>query len=639
MSSREVSILRILQFFTDIALLAFSFYFAYLLRFEFSIPDDSHRLMWEQLPLFVGVSWLVLMVSGAYRRAWRYVSLVDMPHFLYPLMTTGMIMVVLRLTVTEDKAFLRFPLSVTIMSAGLAFLLLMGIRILWRLNCESIEPWFWPRRAVQAKQRREAFASFSRLALIGAGDAGVMAAREFRGQGRDEFLAGFFDDERAKTGQYIAGLKVLGTTEDLPALYQRGVFEEAIITIGSPRGKDIARIARICEQAGIPTRVIPPLGDLLTGKVSITHVRPVSIEDLLGRDEVKLDIDAIRAYVSGRRILVTGAGGSIGSELARQIIRFAPEKLIMLDHSEFALFEIDRELNAAANASILVPVVADVRDRERICSVFRQQRPHAVFHAAAFKHVPMMEQNVVEAVHNNVIGTHVIAGLAGDHRVEVFVNISTDKAVNPTSVMGASKRLAEIVVQDLTATYPQTRFESVRFGNVLGSTGSVIPLFKEQIANGGPVRVTHPDMRRYFMTIPEAAQLVLQSATLGQGGEIFVLDMGEPVKIIDLAHDLIRLSGFRPGEDIKIEFTGMRPGEKLFEELSVAEENTERTRHPKIFTGRHRTYPPEQVKSIMAELTSLIARMDDDAMRQKIQTWIPEFQVTSIVNSSSCINT
>ena len=353
-------------------------------------------------------------------------------------------------------------------------------------------------------------------------------------------------------------------------------------------------------------------------------LRPVQIEDLLGREVVHLDVHAINQFVAGKRIMVTGAGGSIGSEMVRQLNGFGPAEILLVERCEFALYEIHREMRSKSKSVRFVPVVADIADSARMGEVFAKYRPQVVVHAAAYKHVPLMEANEVEAIRNNTLGTRKLADLAGQSGVEVFVLISTDKAVNPTSVMGASKRLAEIAMQNLCARHVGTRFVAVRFGNVLGSTGSVIPLFREQIRKGGPITVTHPDMQRYFMTIPEASQLVLQAASMGRGGEIFVLDMGQPVKIVDLARDMIRLSGLEPDVDIHIEFTGLRPGEKMFEELHNDSENVERTRHPMIYIGKIPGDAVYSVESGLARFAELCQAGNAAGIRQLIQHLLPE---------------
>jgi FlaA1/EpsC-like NDP-sugar epimerase len=380
----------------------------------------------------------------------------------------------------------------------------------------------------------------------------------------------------------------------------------------------------LCEAATIPTKIIPGIYEIVGGKINVSRIRNVAIEDLLGREPVQLDEDAISTVVRGRVVMVTGAGGSIGAELCRQVCRFGPAAVVLVEQAENNLFQIHRELSERHPEMVIHPCIADICDRPRIDGLFSLHRPSVVLHAAAHKHVPMMEWNPGEAVKNNVFGTRTLADLAHTYGVGEFVMISTDKAVNPTSTMGVCKRIAELYIQALSQQ-SETRFVTVRFGNVLGSTGSVIPIFQEQISRGGPVTVTHPEMKRYFMTIPEACQLVLQAATMGQGGEIFILDMGSPVEILELARDLIRLSGLRPDEDIEIRFTGMRPGEKLFEELVVAEENADKTRHPKIFVGRLTPHPLEEVKTQLTELCELVDSADVARIRAKLSAIVPEY--------------
>ncbi len=389
-------------------------------------------------------------------------------------------------------------------------------------------------------------------------------------------------------------------------------------------GHEIRRIVELCRPTGVSLRTLPGVDSLIDGTVTVSQLSDVAIEDLLGRDPVTLDTEALHDFIRGRSVLVTGAGGSIGSELCKQICRFKPKTIVLVEQAENNLFEIHRALKAEFREVSVVPYVADICDSKRLEAVFETERPAVVFHAAAHKHVPMMESNPGEAIKNNVFGTKKVADTAHRFGVERFVMVSTDKAVNPTSVMGASKRAAEIYVQTLS-TRSKTHFITVRFGNVLGSAGSVIPIFKEQIAKGGPVMVTHPEMRRYFMTIPEACQLILQAGAMGRGGEIFILDMGDPVKIVDLARDLIRLSGYRPDEDIAIEFSGMRPGEKLFEELSFDAEKAEKTRHPKIFVGIFRAYAEEEVERGLARLHGLTDGFSPAQIRDALRTLIPEY--------------
>ncbi|MGE5587647.1 MAG: polysaccharide biosynthesis protein [Clostridia bacterium] len=425
-----------------------------------------------------------------------------------------------------------------------------------------------------------------RALIVGAGEAGVMVAKELRTHpelGYD--VVGFVDDDRSKQGYMLADLRVLGTRGDLAALVGRHDVDEIIIAMPSAPGRVVKEIVAACEGLGTRVKTLPGVYELIDGKVDVSRIRDVQIEDLLRREEIKVDLDRIGGYLTGRRVLVTGAGGSIGQELCRQIARFRPENLVLLGHAENDIYEIDLELRETFPDLCVAPVIGDIRDAARMEGVFGRHKPDVVFHAAAHKHVPLMEMHPEEAINNNVFGTWNVATAADRHGASRFVFISTDKAVNPVSIMGSTKRAAELLVQALDK-HSETKFIAVRFGNVLGSRGSVIPLFKRQIAAGGPITVTHPDMVRYFMTIPEAVQLVIQAAAMGEGGEVFVLDMGEPVRIVDLARDLVRLSGLDPDRDIEIKFTGVRPGEKLFEELLTAEEGTVATCHERIFIAR-----------------------------------------------------
>jgi FlaA1/EpsC-like NDP-sugar epimerase len=438
-------------------------------------------------------------------------------------------------------------------------------------------------------------------------------------------VVGFLDDNREKLHADIHGVRVLGAIDRLPEVVVGRDVDEVILAVPSATGPQMRRIVDLCKAANVRFKTMPGVDQLIDGRVSLNQVRNVAIDDLLGRDPVKLDMNAIGDAIEGHVVMVTGAGGSIGSELCRQVARFSPAALLLVERTENSLFEIHRELiGKGLSPSALIPCVADVVDASRMEALFALHKPTVVIHAAAHKHVPMMEWNPGEAVKNNVGGTRTLAELAHRHQVERFVMVSTDKAVNPTSVMGATKRVAEICVQSLSQQ-SRTRFVTVRFGNVLGSAGSVIPIFKEQIAAGGPVTVTHPEMKRYFMTIPEASQLVLQAGTMGEGGEIFILDMGEPVKIADLARDLITLSGFTPGEDIEIAFTGMRPGEKLFEELSVDAEAAVKTAHPKIFVGKFRPYEWDRVLKGTDRLLA-VAGQPAAEVRAALRVLVPEYR-------------
>ncbi|HEX5854947.1 MAG TPA: nucleoside-diphosphate sugar epimerase/dehydratase, partial [Thermoanaerobaculia bacterium] len=448
-------------------------------------------------------------------------------------------------------------------------------------------------------------------------------------------VRGFVDDDPRKYDLTIQGVRVLGATSDLPGLVRKLAIDEVVITIAQAPRAAIRRIVQICESVPVKVRIMPGIWEILQGDVQVSSIRDVDIEDLLGRDPVKLDEEEIRRFLVGSVVMVTGAGGSIGSELARQVARLGPRQLLLVERAEFALFDVDREIRRRWPDSRPVAVVADIGDEARMHRVFEDHRPQIILHAAAHKHVPLMEANASEAIRNNVLGTARLGTLAGEYGVDVFVMISTDKAVRPTSVMGASKRVAELVVQDLDGRY-RTRFVAVRFGNVLGSAGSVIPIFREQIRNGGPVTVTHPDMVRFFMTIPEASQLVLQAGAMGKGGEIFVLDMGEPVRIVDLAQEMIRLSGFKPNEDIDVVFTGVRPGEKLYEEMGTEEENVSPTGKAKILIGKIPPSPPDVVERALEKLKWLADDGHEDAIRRFLMELLPDARLggaASLVNA------
>ncbi len=476
--------------------------------------------------------------------------------------------------------------------------------------------------------------------MVGAGDAGTIVVREMlNNPSLGMEVIGFIDDDPRKRSARIAGVPVLGNRRAVPQLVIDHGIELVIIAIPTAPGREVRDIVAICEKAGVPTKTMPGLYEMLDGTVSVNQLRHVQIEDLLRRETVQTDTEAVRRLISGKRVLVTGGGGSIGSEVCRQVLRCGPSALLALGHGENSIFEacaeLEQQLRAMARAQSSVfqtipqiyPVIADIRFPDRIRAVFEQYRPEIVFHAAAHKHVPLMEVNPTEAISNNVLGTRNLLDAAVMADVERFVMISTDKAVHPKSVMGASKRVAELLIHQ-TAWENSRPYVAVRFGNVLGSRGSVLQTFKQQIAAGGPITITHPDMTRYFMTIPEAVQLVLQAAVLGQGGEVFMLDMGEPVKIVDLAHDLIELSGLEVGRDVEIVFTGIRPGEKLHEELFIAGESYRRTKHQKIFviesaTG---TVLPSQLNQMVARLENATYNDDVTRLMQTLQQLLPDFQ-------------
>jgi len=574
------------------------------------------------IPWVVALQYGLLTLLGARRFSWRFIGLRETLRISAALATGVGLLLALRFAVpgVQDDApligHLLLPIGVIAIDGMLAFIGLAGIRASRRLLGEHAN------RLAVLRSSDETIPTM----MVGAGMAGVLVAREIaRRPDLGIRAVGFLDDDKVKQGQVIHGIEVLGATDRVAELCAKYGAKQVLITIAAASRKEIRRIALQCEESGIPTKIIPGLFEIVGGQVNLSRIRSVEIEDLLGRDPVQLDTEAIAEDLKGSVVLVTGAGGSIGSELCRQIARFGPQTLLLVEQAENSLFHIHRELASSHPDLTLVPLIADVCDATRMRSLFDDFRPEVVFHAAAHKHVPMMEWNPGEAVKNNVVGTRTVADLSHALGVRQFVMISTDKAVNPTSVMGATKRVAEIYVQGLSG-HSRTRFVTVRFGNVLGSAGSVIPIFQEQIAKGGPVTVTDPEMRRYFMTIPEACQLVLQAGSMGDGGEIFVLDMGEPVKIVDLARDLITLSGLKPGEDIEIEFTGIRPGEKLFEELSVEEEEATKTKHPKVYVGRVR---PTEWSSVPPALEALVRVADEgkpEEIRAHLQALVPEFQ-------------
>jgi FlaA1/EpsC-like NDP-sugar epimerase len=455
-----------------------------------------------------------------------------------------------------------------------------------------------------------------------------MAAQETQARGNTDLdVKGFVDDDPAKQDSVIHGIKVLGTTRDLPRLVRELEIDQVIITLSYASGQDIRRIVETCERIPVKVRIIPRLYAILQGSVEVNHIRDVQVEDLLGREPVRLDELEVGRFLAASAVMVTGAGGSIGSELARQVARYRPSSLILVERAEFALFEIHRELTNLWPDLGIRAVVADVGDEFRMRTVLAESQPRVLLHAAAHKHVPMMEDHPDEAVSNNVLATRLLGELAGQLGVEAFVLISTDKAVRPASVMGATKRLAELVVQDLNRRF-RTRYVAVRFGNVMGSAGSVIPIFREQIEKGGPVTVTHPEMTRYFMTITEASQLVLQAGAMGEGGEIFILDMGRPVQILDLAKDMISLSNLKPFEDIDIVFTGVRPGEKLYEELEISGEHTSKTHHPKILIGKLATYPDTELRRVLSQLEELSHFGDSAGIRAFLNRALPEARLS-----------
>ncbi len=597
--------LKTIQILLDSAVLCAAFALAYLLRFDFSINAQTAKTAVFQMLFVIPLQLFILRCFRVHKFIWRYISLPEVRQIITALAIATVPIFLLRFLLPTNFKLGAVPISITILDFCLASIGILGIRLLRREMHETIL-----RTNGNSKHAKK-----KSVLLIGAGRAGVLTISEIKNRGDLDFeVLGFVDDDEKKKNSVIHGIEVVGTTAELPYLVKELNIDHLIITIANISPKVFQRIFDICKKIPVKVKTIPSLTEILQEKVIVSRIRDVEVEDLLGRSPVYLDKQSVEAFLSEKTVLVTGAGGSIGSELVRQILTCTPEKIVLVERAECALFNIEREIREQCPDTKIVPVIGDVCDKNRMRRVFQKYQPNVVFHAAAYKHVPMMEFNSVEALKNNILGTNTVARLAGETGAESFVLISTDKAVNPTSVMGASKRIAELVIQDLDKVY-KTRFVAVRFGNVIGSNGSVIPIFREQIKKGGPLTVTHPEMKRFFMTIPEASQLVMQSGAIGRGGEIFILDMGKPVRILHLAKETIRLSGLKPGEDIKIVFTGMRPGEKMVEELETDAEQLKKTCHSKIFIGKIAPFPADKIKPAIAEIEKLCILDDEDSAR------------------------
>ncbi len=604
------------QLILDVTVLAGAFLLANLLRFDFAIPEREWLHIFVQLSYVVLIQMLCLALSGVHMFIWRYIGIGEVRAFLKAAAMSALPVFLLRVGLSAEYQAWRVPFTVIVIDTILAFGGVLGMRVLRRIVYEELEKKDVPRSVVANK---------TPVLLIGAGRAGVMTAKEIQNCGDVGLeIKGFVDDAPQKQGAIINGIGVLGTIDDLSSLVHDLGIDHVVVSIAKASRREFRRILDICEAIPVKVRVIPGLFDILQGKVKVSRIRSVQIEDLLGREPVQLDEECLTSFLTDKNVMVTGAGGSIGAELARQVARFKPRNLLLVERAEPALFTIDRELTNAFPDLSIRALIADVGDESRMRTIFSLHPTSVIFHAAAHKHVPMMEFNPGEAVKNNILATQCIGSLAGEFGVEAFVLISTDKAVNPTSVMGATKRVAELAIQNLDKIFP-TRYVAVRFGNVIGSAGSVIPIFSDQIQKGGPVTVTHPDVVRYFMTIPEASQLVLQAGAMGNGGEICVLDMGHPVRILDLAKDVIALSGFKPFEDIDIIFTGLRPGEKLYEELQlVGESHAIGTSHPKIFVGKIAAYPHGRVEHALDMLEQLANNGSERGLREFLRQLLPE---------------
>ena len=596
---------------TDVLLLNLALGGAFALRFEGNIP-----IVFTSNFLYIALFVTLVRVAsfwhlGVYQGVWRYVGMSDLVTILKAISLGSIIILAATWTVVPG---LGYPRSVIIIEWLGDVMLIGGIRMAFRL-------WSQGRHKASLKDK-----VCSRVLIVGAGDAGEMVARQMLAHPEYGYQPVVFaDDDPLKQGKKIHGITIGGGRKDILKLVKQKRADTIVIAIPSAPGPVVKEVVEQCRQAKLKFKIVPGIKEIIEGEVSINQIRDIELEDLLRRPAINVNLEEIAGYLSGKTILISGAGGSIGSELCRQIATFNPGKLLLAGKGENSLYHIASELALKSKTLKLETLICDVADASRVDQIFKQYKPEVVFHAAAHKHVPMMEQNPGEAVKNNIFGTKTLAGAALANSCERFVLISTDKAVNPTSVMGATKRISEKVIMSLNGK-GQTKFLAVRFGNVLGSSGSVVPLFKKQIAAGGPLTVTHPDMERYFMTIPEAVQLVIQAGAMGQGGEVFVLDMGQPVKIVDLAKDMIKLSGLSPDADIKIEFTGLRKGEKLYEELLTAEEGTTATKHAQIFMVKGRHARIKELPKLLPRLYQAALTGDEGKVVAAIQKVLPGFR-------------
>ncbi len=603
----------------DLIIFIGAFYGAYLFRFDFSLPGYAETQCLELLKYTLVIKFSVFLGLGLYRGMWRYTSLRDLWHILEATFLQSLILITV---VLYKFGFGGFSRGVFIIDWLLTVFMCGGMRVMIRSfyaikdgNSIQLSPESCP-------------VNGENVLIIGAGRAGEKVVREIRSSGQLKYLPiGFLDNDKSKRGRTIHGVPVLGPLSDLQELVANKCVNEILIAVAEASGKEMREIIDACKETGLPYKILPGMDEIINGKVGIKALRDVSYQDLLGRAPVQLDSSAISEYISGKTVLVTGCGGSIGSELVRQVVRFNPAKLILVDSSEANLYAIQMELHHELNFHDYVTVLGSVQDELLMDETFNTYKPHTVFHAAAYKHVPMMERNPWQAVHNNICGTKNVMTAADKHGVARFVTVSTDKAVRPTNIMGASKRVTELLMRLFHDS--ETTFMAVRFGNVVGSSGSVVPLFRRQIERGGPVTVTHKDVTRYFMSISEAAQLILQAGVMAEGGEIFILEMGDPIKIADMARDLIRLSGKEPDKDIEIIFTGLREGEKLYEELITEGEGIVRTEHDKIMVLKGVEKDLEAYsayfKKQLCEIKEAADKFQAEEVRTMLHAAVPEF--------------
>ncbi|MDX1915680.1 MAG: nucleoside-diphosphate sugar epimerase/dehydratase [Methylophilus sp.] len=614
-----VNYLSLLALLHDILASALAWWLAFLMRFNFELPPNFMGAFLKFLPLVILIQAAAFITFGLYRGIWRFASLPDLQRIIKAVALSALCIAFISLFVRTQ---IVIPRTVIVLNPLLLILIMGGSRFTYRA---------WKERHLFNPMRRQG----KPVIILGAENAAISLIKELSRDPAWQVVA-VLDDQQNMIGREFSHTRVEGNIAALPVIAKKYGCQHCIIAMPSASHLQRREAANIANQANLEVLTVPSMSDMMSGKISISNIRKIDVEDLLGRDVVSLDAQGLSFMIADNTVLVSGAAGSIGSELCRQILAFHPKKLICLDISEFGLYTLQQEFNQLKSSTQLVYIVADVKNKTRINHVLLTHRPKLVLHAAAYKHVPMMEDNnVCEALVNNAFGTYQFASVCQSAHVEKFVLISTDKAVNPTNVMGASKRLAELICQSLqphnsTKPIAITQFITVRFGNVLGSSGSVIPKFREQIAAGGPVTITHPEITRYFMSIPEATQLVLQAGAMGNGGEIFVLDMGEPVKIVDLAKDMIRLSGFQP-EEIRIDYTGLRPGEKLYEELLADDENTLPTTHEKLRIAQARTVPPVWLNDLLIWLES-VPHLSELQIKAQIGEWVEEYQPNSDVS-------
>lgn len=606
---------RILLMIIDVAIVIMASFGALLVRFEFSItqvPKYYIEVIWSVLPLTILAALIIFSAFKMYNIMWKYAGSTEMVYLLGACIADTFFNSCIILFSYRDREY-PIPRSCYFMYGVLLFALMFASR--------------YSRRAFRIfGNKSKDVSKVKRVLIYGAGEAGNNIVHEItKSQFIDMNIIGFIDDDPGKTGRYMHGAKVLGTRENVISIAEDKNIDEIIIAIPTASPQQMKEILDVCKQTGCELKRLPGMYQLVNGEVSIAKLKDVDVNDLLGRDPIRVDLDSIMGYVAGKIIMVTGGGGSIGSELCRQIASHNPKQLLILDIYENNAYEIQQELKREYPDLNLVVLIASVRNTKRLDMIFDKYRPDIVYHAAAHKHVPLMEDSPNEAVKNNVLGTWKVVQAADKYKVKRFVMISTDKAVNPTNIMGATKRICEMIIQTYN-NRSETEYVAVRFGNVLGSNGSVIPLFKKQIEEGGPVTVTHPDIIRYFMTIPEAVSLVLQAGAYAKGGEIFILDMGEPVKIADLARNLILLSGHKPDEDIKIVYTGLRPGEKLYEEMLMKEEGMQDTANKLIHIGKPIQMDEEKFLSQLSEIKDYVVTEPDD-IRDWVQRIVPTYSI------------